>query len=296
MDSEMVSIDTDGTAAGGTSVWMALNPAIYLVSLLPAAGVFVLSPGDFWWTGLIAATVAVVLLQHAINLFNDVADWQLGADTEKHDSWIRAHQGNIRVARLHGMLSATAGIILGVATLVTAGKVWILLIASPMVVLGYLYNAGERPLSYTALGEWVTGLCYGPGVFGCLYLLVNDGLNLPAVIGMLTFAALAMALLLSHQPPQIETDRAAGKHSFAVRYGYKKTIRFAWGLYLLALGSFAVAAYLAASPMALWVFLLATGTVLAFSYRKETSPRLFMLGAASVFTLTLVPALIGSAS
>ncbi len=294
MNGETASIDTDGAAAGETTVWMALNPAIYLISLLPSAGVVVLSPGDIWWVGLISATFAVVLLQHAINLFNDVADWQLGADKDKLDSWIRAHHGNMRVARLHGVLSAIAGVILGITTLVIAGKIWILLIASPVVVLGYLYNAGERPLSYTSLGEWVTGLCYGPGVFGCMYLLVNKGLDLPAAIGMLTFAALAMALLLSHQPPQIETDRAAGKHSFAVRYGVKQTIRFAWGLYLLALGSFAIAAYLAAQPMELWVFLLAAGTVLALSYRKEASPRVFMLGAASVFTLTLIPALISA--
>ena len=36
---------------------------------------------------------------------------------------------------------------------------------------------------------------------------------------MIAFAALAVALLLSHQPPQIETDRRAGKLSFAVRFG-----------------------------------------------------------------------------
>jgi len=291
MDNETVSIDADGAVAGETSIWIALNPAIYLISLLPSAGVVLLSPDHIWWAGLISATFAVVLLQHAINLFNDVADWQLGADTEKHDSWIRAHRGNIRVARLHGALSAIAGVALGIATLAAAGKVWILLIASPMVVLGYLYNAGERPLSYTALGEWVTGLCYGPGVFGCMYLLVNDGLTLAAAIGMLTFAALAMGLLLSHQPSQIKTDRAAGKHSFAVRYGREQTIRVAWGLYLLALGSFAVAAYFAARPMELWIFLLASGTVLAFSYRKETSPRLFMFGASGIFVVTVISVL-----
>ena len=66
--------------------------------------------------------------------------------------------------------------------------------------------------------------------------------------------ALAMALLLSHQPPQIETDRAAGKHSFAVRYGREMTVRAAWGLYLLALFSFALAAYLADQALVLGAF------------------------------------------
>ena len=278
--------------ADQASGWKALNPAVYLVSVLPGVGVSLLAHQDIWWAGLFSATFAVVLLQHAINLFNDVSDWRLGADVEKHDSWIRVHRGDLRVAMLHGALSAVAGILLGIATLVVADKLWILLIAAPMVVLGYLYNAGERPLSYTAMGEWVTGLCYGPGVFGCLYLLAYGSIDVPGAIGMLTFGALAMALLLSHQPPQIETDRAAGKHSFAVRYGREITVRVAWGLYLLALFSFALAAHLAGQSLVLDAFLGCAVLVLLLSLPKTPNPRLFMLGANGVFSATLLIALL----
>jgi 1,4-dihydroxy-2-naphthoate octaprenyltransferase len=278
----------DAITAGRISGWKALNPAVYLVSVLPGVGVALLAHQDIWWAGLVTATFAVVLLQHAINLFNDVSDWRLGADVEKHDSWVRAHAGDLRVATLHGALSAVAGILLGIATLVVADKLWILLVATPVVLLGYLYNAGERPLSYTSLGEWVTGLCYGPGVFGCLYLLAYGNIDLPGAIGMLTFGALAMALLLSHQPPQIETDRAAGKHSFAVRYGREMTVRAAWGLYLLALFSFALAAYLADQALVLGAFLACGGVVLLLSLPKTPNPRLFMLGANGVFSATLL--------
>jgi 1,4-dihydroxy-2-naphthoate octaprenyltransferase len=279
-------------AADRPSSWKALNPAIYLVSVLPGVGVALLAHQDIGWAGLVAATFAVVLLQHAINLFNDVSDWRLGADVEKHDSWVRAHGGDLRMATLHGALSAVAGILLGVATLVLADKLWILLVATPMVMLGYLYNAGERPLSYTSLGEWVTGLCYGPGVFGCLYLLAYGSVDLPGAIGMLTFGALAMALLLSHQPPQIATDRAAGKHSFAVRYGRDMTVRVAWGLYLLALFSFALAAHLAGQSLVLGAFLGCAILVLLLSLPKSPNPRLFMLGANGAFSATLVIALL----
>jgi 1,4-dihydroxy-2-naphthoate octaprenyltransferase len=103
-----------------------------------------------------------------------------------------------------------------------------------LIGLGYLYNAGESPLSYSWMGEWVTAICYGPGVFGCLWFVAGLNFNLTSTIGMLAFAALATSLLLSHQPPQIETDRRVGKKSFAVRYGKQKTYQVSVFLFIVA--------------------------------------------------------------
>jgi hypothetical protein len=46
------------------------------------------------------------------------------------------------------------------------------------------------------------------------------GANAVSPVRALAFASFAVARLLSHQPPQTATDRAAGKRSFAVRYGW----------------------------------------------------------------------------
>ena len=216
--------------------WQIFNPAIYLISILPAIAVVVLA-GDnpVWHPGLIFATFAVVLLQHAINLFNDVSDWNLGADTEKMDSWVRLHNGNTRPVTIHALISFLIGGLIGLSVLIIGNKLWIVIIALPLIGLGYLYNAGKSPLSYSWTGEWVTGLCYGPGVFGCLWFVAGLDFNLSALSGMFAFAALAMSLLLSHQPPQIETDRQVGKKSFAVRYGKQKTHQFSVFLFTAAL-------------------------------------------------------------
>jgi hypothetical protein len=48
------------------------------------------------------------------------------------------------------------------------------------------------------MGEWVTGVCYGPGVFGCLWFAAGLEISLSALMGMIAFAALAVSLLLSH--------------------------------------------------------------------------------------------------
>ena len=184
---------------------------------------------------LLISTLAVVLLQHAINLFNDVSDWNLGADTEKMDSWVRLHNGNTQPVTLHALCSFLIGGLLGLSILFFSNKLWIVIIALPLIILGYLYNAGKSPLSYSWMGEWVTGICYGPGVFGCLWLVAGLEFNISAVMGMLAFAALAMSLLLSHQPPQLATDKQVGKKSFCVRYGIQKTCHASVSLFTIAL-------------------------------------------------------------
>jgi 1,4-dihydroxy-2-naphthoate octaprenyltransferase len=267
--------------------WQALNPAIYLVSILPLFGVILLADTTIWLEGVVIATVGVVFLQHAINLFNDVSDWRKGADVEKYDSWVRVFRGNTQLVSRHAVISLVTGISLGLIVLFVSGKLWLLLIGVPLLYLGYLYNAGSRPLSYTALGEWVTGLCYGPGVFGCLYLLSHDSLTVPAVLGMFTFACIAMALLLSHQPPQITTDRQAGKHSFAVRYGKDVTITTARYLLVSALLAFLIAMWLVGETLLAYCFALLMAIALFVIFRNIPNPKSLLLSVSAVFAGSL---------
>ncbi|MCB1734265.1 MAG: prenyltransferase [Gammaproteobacteria bacterium] len=224
-----------------------MNPPIYLISVLPGVAVWLISGHSHSEIKpalglLIAATVAVTLIQHAVNLFNDAKDWQLGADTEKYDSWVRVHDEAPRVAIWHGTIALILGSVLGLTVLVSAGQLWVLSFTLPLFFLGLGYNAGKRPLSYSAWGEWVTGVCYGPGVFGGLWFAAGLPFEaIPLGLGMFTFAALATALLLSHQPPQIDTDRAAGKHTFAVRHGAPAARRAATRLHVASLISMTAA-------------------------------------------------------
>ncbi|MGB5775882.1 MAG: prenyltransferase, partial [Sedimenticolaceae bacterium] len=286
--------DLDGTIAASGSSWQeALNPPIYLVSLLPGLGVPLLAPAALRHPlGLSLATVAVILVQHAINLFNDAADWRRGADVEKHDSWVRVHRGRPRTAARHGLISLLAGGLLGLAVLWQQDQWWILLIALPMVGLGYLYNAGRRPLSYTHLGEWVTGICYGPGVFGCLWLVAGLDPDIGMLAGSIAFGALAMALLLSHQPPQIETDRRAGKRCFAVRYGVDRTVRVAQLLFMLFLACISAALLISADWQVGVVGALTALVGGVWVNSGEVNPRRVLL-AASAFVMASLFASVG---
>jgi 1,4-dihydroxy-2-naphthoate octaprenyltransferase len=281
LDSEAARSDTD---------WRhALNPPIYLVSVLPGLGVPLLAPGPLQhWFGLVLATLAVVLVQHAINLFNDAADWRLGADVEKFDSWVRVHGQRPDRAVLHGGLSLLAGGLLGLAVLWQQDQLWILSIALPMVALGYLYNAGTRPLSYTHLGEWVTGFCYGPGVFGCLWLVAGLDPDAAMLAGMTAFAALAVALLLSHQPPQIETDRQAGKLSFAVRFGAARTILVARLLFAVFVASSGIVLVFSAPWIAALTIFLVALLLIAYLAGGVVDPKRVLLAASGFVALGLL--------
>jgi 1,4-dihydroxy-2-naphthoate octaprenyltransferase len=276
--------------------WQALDPPIYLISVLPGAAVWLLAGG----TGqvpvaVITATLAVILLQHAINVLNDVSDWRLGADAEKASSWARFHRLQLSRASTHGYASLLAGAALGLAVLLQTQQLRILWFAAPLVLLGYLYNSGPRPLSYTHLGEWVTGLCYGPGVFGSLWVLATGRPGGAMIPGSLAFFTLAVALLLSHQPPQIATDRQAGKLSFAVRFGAQRTRQAARLLYLAFLLSLAAAVWQADISRTATITGMATALGSALLTLPPTpSPRRILSGATAVIVITLLVELLAS--
>ena len=95
--------------------------------MLPGLGVPLLAHGQLsFGLGLALATLAVVLLQHAINLYNDAADWRLGADVEKFDSWVRVHAEQPHLAVRHGTVSLLLGGLLGLLVLWQQSQWWIL--------------------------------------------------------------------------------------------------------------------------------------------------------------------------
>lgn len=235
------------------------------------------------------ATFAVVLLQHAINVFNDLSDWRLGADIEKLDSWVRFHQLDLSTVAAHGAVSFAAGGLLGLYVLHRSGQYWILAIAFPLVILGYLYNSGSKPLSYSKAGEWVTASCYGPGVFGCLWLVSGQAFDSSYVLGSVAFAALSLSLLLSHQPPQIDTDRLAGKFSFAVRHGGNAAYRVARIMLVISTLSMLLGLYLVSASLPLQLaYMTVSGLLVIVIYRVDPQPKIIMLGSSVALISTLI--------
>jgi 1,4-dihydroxy-2-naphthoate octaprenyltransferase len=205
-------------------VWvMAIRPRTLPVSVAPvvvgssiaaAEGVFRAAPA-------LAALVGALLLQIASNLANDLFDHEKGADTE-------ARIGPDRVMQL-GLVSAGAlrAAIAGVLVLATGVGLYLASVAGwPVVAIGLCsvlaalaYTGGPWPLGYNGLGDLAVFVFFGLVAVNGSYFVQSGGVSMAAFAASWPVGMLATAILVVNNVRDIETDRVAGKHTLAVRWG-----------------------------------------------------------------------------
>jgi 1,4-dihydroxy-2-naphthoate octaprenyltransferase len=273
----------------GSTRWQVIQPAIYLISILPGLTWSTLLNGSSSGSHLMVITLAVVLIQHGVNVLNDATDWKKGADSQKELSWVHFHGLELRIVKVHGLVSFLIGVLIGFSEIYYFQRFEVLYIAIPLLVLGYGYNDSQWTLSYTSLGEWVTGLCYGPGVFGCMGYLLSPAITPTLVLGSIAFGFLAVAVLFSHQPPQILNDFLAGKSSFAVRYGAKNTYLISRILCVSALSLLVLVLNLnTSSSLTSLTLLVSYAITLLRIFKSEPSPKLILQSALFIVSQPII--------
>lgn len=167
------------------------------------------------------ALVSSLLIQIGTNFTNDRCDFQTGADsTISHGPRSVVQHGLLRPHQL----ACGAAISFGLATLVGLYLVYvggwsILAIGILSIACGSLYTSGPWPLGYHGLGDLCTFLFFGViGVTATSYL--HTGL-VDALALAISFPVglLVTAILVANNLRDIDTDRAVGKHTLAVRLG-----------------------------------------------------------------------------
>jgi 1,4-dihydroxy-2-naphthoate octaprenyltransferase len=222
-----LSAPTTTTAFGAW--FLAVRPKTLPAAVSPVlVGCAVAWAADGFHLGTaIAAFAVALLLQIAANLANDVADFRRGADTAERLGPVRVTQsGLIRSERI---TMATA-VVLVLAAIPGLYLVWR---GGPLLAgLGLLamlaavaYTAGPKPFGYLGLGEVFVFLFFGPvAVIGTAYVMTGAVSPL-AVAASLPMGCLISAILVVNNLRDIDTDRAAGKHTLAVRMGREATRR-----------------------------------------------------------------------
>src|SRR5579859_1364798 len=218
--------------------WRAARPATWAASVAPVlvgSSVAVLDGRARAWPGLGALLVAVAL-QVGVNYANDYSDFRRGADTpDRIGPWRAAASGlvppgRVRTAALLAFgVAAAAGLLLCLAT-----DPRLLAVGALCLAAGWLYTGGPRPYGYLGLGEAFVFVFFGlVATAGTVYV---QELRLPplALLAGLPTGCLAVAILLLNNLRDIDTDRAAGKRTLAVRLGRS-------GARALLVGSFALA-------------------------------------------------------
>ena len=225
----------------------AAAPVVVGASVAISNGVF-----SFW--PALAALLGALLLQIGANFANDVFDYKKGADTTER-------LGPVRVTQA-GLLSpkqVMAGMWLTFGLAAVVGLYLVYVGGWPIVVIGLLsiicaiaYTGGPFPLGYNGLGDLFVFIFFGLVAVCGTYYVQALTVSLAAVWASVPVGLLATAILVVNNLRDINTDRAAGKKTLAVRFGE----RGAQVEYLMLVGG----AYVV--PLLMWLLGLSTVWVL----------------------------------
>jgi 1,4-dihydroxy-2-naphthoate octaprenyltransferase len=232
-------------AAGAPSAlrawWLTARPRTLPLALAPVlVGTAVAWSEDAAraWPAL-AALAGALWLQIGANFANDVFDAERGADTAERVGPARAVQQGwfspsaVRIAT--GVAFAVAALF-GVYLIAVGG--WPIAVLGVLSILaGFAYTGGPYPLGYHGLGEVTVFLFFGFGaVCGTAFVQTLE-VSPTALLASVPVGALAAAVLVVNNARDIDTDRAAGKRTLAVRFGAG---RARWGHVALVVGSLAI--------------------------------------------------------
>lgn len=231
-----------GSFLGSLSAWaLAARPKTLTAAVVPVAvtSSFVAAFGYRLRPGLsFAALGCALLLQVATNLWNDVLDFEKGADNSERLGPPRAAQnGWLSPTALRWMaLSCSAAAALLAVPLIAIGGWPVAVLTVLSLLCGYAYTGGPFPLAYLGLGEIFVVLFFGlAAVVGLGYLQLGAW-QWPFVLAGAQLGLLAAALLAVNNLRDIDGDTRVGKKTFAVRAG-KRAAR--WEITVLLGLSFA---------------------------------------------------------
>lgn len=204
---------------------------------------------QFQFGPALAALLAALLLQIGANIANDVFDFHKGADNEKRLGPLRVTQAGLLTSRqvLTGMW-----LTFGLAALLGGYLAWaagwpVILIGLASIAAAIAYTGGPFPLGYHGLGDLFVFIFFGLVAVSGTYFVQAGSLSALAVWTGVPLGLLITAILVVNNLRDLETDRASGKYTLAVRLGEAGT-RIE---YLACLAG----AYL--TPLLLWIFNLA---------------------------------------
>ncbi len=229
-----------GAKPGALSCWLiATRPRTLSAAVVPVlvGSALAYRAGCFSLAVAITTLVDAVLIQVGTNLANDYYDFVGGADTEVRLGPTRVTQAGLIAPRsVRNAALATLAVAAAVGCrLVELGGWPILAIGVASLAAALAYSAGPFPLAHNGLGEAFVFAFFGVIAVNGTVFLQCGGLWPAAIASSIPVGCLATAILVVNNLRDVETDRAAGKRTLAVRFG----ARFARAEYVtLVAGAF----------------------------------------------------------
>lgn len=179
----------------------------------------------FSLAAFVATSLGALLIQVGTNLANDYSDARRGADTEERLGPVRVTAGGLvppRQVLIATWATFAAAFIVGLYLVAISD--WPLLVVGVLSILaGVLYTGGPRPYGYEGLGEIFVFLFFGVVAVAGTYYVQVVSVAWEALVLAIPVGLLAAAILVVNNVRDMETDRAAGKRTLAVRLGRERT-------------------------------------------------------------------------
>jgi 1,4-dihydroxy-2-naphthoate octaprenyltransferase len=169
----------------------------------------------------LAALVGALFIQIGANLANDVFDYKKGADTAERLGPMRVTQAGLLTP---GQVLAGMGFTFGVAALAGLYLIWVggwpvVVIGLLSIISGIAYTGGPFPLGYKGLGDLFVFVFFGLVAVCGTYYVQAGTVSAVAVWAAAPMGLLTTAILVVNNLRDIDTDRAVGKKTLAVRLG-----------------------------------------------------------------------------
>lgn len=231
-------------------VWVeAARPRTLVAGIVPVL-VGTAASGAFipWRFG--AALLVALAIQVGTNYANDYFDWRHGVDTPARAGPRRATASGLVTPRQMKVAIGAAmsiSVVFGTALALAAGK-WLVVIGALSIAAALAYSGGPRPYGGAGLGELAVFLFFGVVATAGAAYIQAETFTATAFAASVPVGLVAAAILVANNVRDIDTDRLAGKMTFAVRLGRARTRAFFTALVAGAFAFLPVVALAAGSP------------------------------------------------
>ena len=207
------------------NAWIqASRPAFFIATLIPLTVGYILAIQRGIWQPFrfICILAAAMMIHTATNLANDYYDHLQGADAGESIGGSRVVQeGKISLKELKKALVLLYSISFGIGFyLIISLQLWEMI---PLIMFAFLssffYVAPPIRYGYHGLGELFVGINMGPVMVIGTYWAITGQLAWKPLYVSIPIGLMVAAILYFQNLPDMQTDRAVGKKTLAVRLG-----------------------------------------------------------------------------
>lgn len=192
--------------------------------------------GSFDFLLFTAMMAASVLIQAAVNMFNEYFDYRRGLDTVESvgiGGAIVKNEVEERTVLLTAIWFFAAAVFLGIY--ICARTTWWIAAAGSLgMAVGYFYSGGRSPLAYTPMGEAAAGVFMGFVIVLISYFIQRGTITTVAVLVSFPISILVAAILMANNIRDSEGDKKKGRKTLAILLGREKAVSFLAGMMVVS--------------------------------------------------------------